>query len=479
MSDKVSFVCTTFRRFTCVKRIVYQYYAQTHKNKELIIFNTDVDHPIKLGFDDPSIIVINNNTDYLTGKPYENRGQICRDAVTHASGDYFMLADDDDIYLPWHLQQAVEGIQEIGKDAWKPIKSFFATQNKLELAMNTMEASVIVKMDRIREIGFETTRTGYEGITWYMKLRDEKQLDENNTNCIPSYCFNWSDPAHIAGHKQSGSINDPNNFENHKEQSRDISNAPLQKENFDGIYKPYYDYMIKNPEIINQEYFNRYAKQHIEINCIDDFVLTEKIIIKDKNILEEIKKYKPDSIHDIIPSPFFTKYDSYDYVWSKNCFEWNYAIAKYLQPKTFLELGVRFGFSFLPTLLGSEKLEYALGWDLETYGNNQIANSNIKEYYNGNCRWEIQHIDSQKVEELPQFFDLINIDACHDYDCKIHDLKLAMRNCRWVIIDDYDYHSDVRRAVDYFTDNFSKNIKQQFYIPTFRGTKMIEFITNK
>ena len=141
---KVSFVCTSYRRFYCVRRIIAQYHAQTYKNKELIIFNTDMEFPYSLGFEDSSIIVVNNDKDYLTGEPYKNRGQICRDAVTHATGDYFMLADDDDIYLPWHIQQAVEGIEEMGKDAWKPEYSFFASKEGISLVMNTMEASVIV-----------------------------------------------------------------------------------------------------------------------------------------------------------------------------------------------------------------------------------------------------------------------------------------------------------------------------------------------
>ena len=149
---KLSFVCTSYRRFTCVERIVAQYHAQTYPNKELIIFNTDEEYPYTLGFEDSTIIIVNNGINYETGTPYENRGQICRDAVTHATGDYFMLADDDDIYLPWHMQQAVDGIESNGKDAWKPQQSFFATPNKVQMCMNTLEASVIVKMDRIKEI---------------------------------------------------------------------------------------------------------------------------------------------------------------------------------------------------------------------------------------------------------------------------------------------------------------------------------------
>ena len=260
---KVSFVCTSYRRFYCVRRILSQYYAQTYPNIELIIFNTDMEHPYELEHHNPNITIVNNATDYLTGEPYKNRGQICRDAVTHATGDYFMLADDDDVYLPWHIQQAVEGIEELGTDAWKPEYSFFAAPGKVELVMNTMEAAVIVKMDRIREIGFRSDLTGYEGLSWYTQLRDEKHLDEHNKNYLPSYCFNWSDPGEVAGHKQSGDINNPDNFENHKNASGDyctgflttLTNAELQL-----FYKPYYEFIVNNPDQINQEYKERYFK---------------------------------------------------------------------------------------------------------------------------------------------------------------------------------------------------------------------------
>ena len=217
-------------------------------------------------------------------------------------------------------------------------------------------------------------------------------------------------------------------------------------------------------------------KKVIEADHLVDYVAVPK---EENNLLAQLIKEKPESIHNVIPSEFFTKYDNWDYIWCKNYYEWNYAIAKVLQPKSFLEIGVRFGFSFLPTLIGSKNLEYAVGWDLETYGNNQIANDNIRTYYKGVCNWEIKHIDSQQINELPQFFDLINIDGCHDYDCKVHDLKLAMKKCKWVTIDDYDYHSEVRRAVDDFIKEFGENIEEEIYIPTFRGTKLIKFKVNE
>jgi len=193
-------------------------------------------------------------------------------------------------------------------------------------------------------------------------------------------------------------------------------------------------------------------------------------------ILEKLFWNKPTSIHAVIPSEFFTKYDSYDYVWSGNCFEWYYAIAKTIKPKTFMEIGVRFGFSFLSTMLGNTKMKYALGWDLETYGNNNIETTNhIQKYYNGRAKWEIKRVDSQNETELPHFFDLISIDGCHDYDCKVHDLKLCINKCNYVILDDYDYHSDVRHSTDFFLKEYREHIEWSKYIPTFRGSQLIKF----
>ena len=192
-------------------------------------------------------------------------------------------------------------------------------------------------------------------------------------------------------------------------------------------------------------------------------------------IRELMEQSKPASIHDVIPSEFFTKYDSYDYVWSGNCFEWYYAAAKVIQPKTFLEIGVRFAFSFLPSMIGGEKLEYALGWDLETYGNNAIAIDNLTKYYKGSTKWEVLHVDSQEKTELPQFFDLVSIDGCHEYKEKIHDLIMAMEKSKWVILDDYDYIPTVRQATDFFLKEYKDRIELNEYIPTFRGTQMIKF----
>lgn len=268
MDKKVSFICTSYRRYRCVQRIIKQYLLQDYSNKELIILNTDPEHLFKLdsSLENENIIVVNNHLDYVTNKPYTNRGDICRDAVKHATGDFFMLADDDDIYLPWHIRQAVDGITANGLDSWKPELSFFKTRIKLEETRNTMEASIIVKMHRIKQIGFRSDLTGYEGISWYTQLRNEGQLVEHEKYYIPSYCFNWGDPQELAGHKQSGDIDNPDNFENHKVASNDISNEPLTPCTDDivkELYSSLYDYLILNQKKYSSILWQKYIAKYI------------------------------------------------------------------------------------------------------------------------------------------------------------------------------------------------------------------------
>ena len=121
-------------------------------------------------------------------------------------------------------------------------------------------------MNRIREIGFRTDATGYEGLSWYTRLRDEGQLDEHNKVYVPSYCFNWSDPGDMAGHKQSGDINNPNNFENHKAKSNDVSQKPLERcgaEIINQTYSKYLSYLVSHQNEFNSELWTKYIAPHL------------------------------------------------------------------------------------------------------------------------------------------------------------------------------------------------------------------------
>lgn len=232
MMKKVSCVMSTFRRFSCVERSIAFFLSQDYKGEsELIIFNTDTEYPLSLSqeLSLEKIVIINNNTDYISGENYSNIGSIRRDALSHASGEYYICWDDDDIFLPWNIRQCVDGIERNPEMwAWKPKRSMFWQQNKKpELAENVMEASVISLTEKIKEIGFLPHLGGGEHLSWVFKLKDEKKIivDENS---IPGYCFNWHDQGVMRGHKQSGTINREDNFSFHKENTKDFAKKKLR-----------------------------------------------------------------------------------------------------------------------------------------------------------------------------------------------------------------------------------------------------------
>jgi len=278
---KVSAVMCTYRRFKCVERAMNCFLAQDYPNKELIIYNTDVENPYTTILPknhhiydpyeaailkDINIIIINANIDSITNEAYTNVGAIRRDALTWATGDYVVTWDDDDIFLPHFMRQGIDKIHATGLPSFKPAESFFYSGDNLRLVRNTMEASVIADIKKVREYGY-LLETGSEGLGWYTKMRDNKELNENDTHCIPSYCFNWNDgDAMGAPHKQSGDIDNPNNFENHKKASNDIAPRKLlevySEQQMREIYADYYLYLEQNQGNFDADLLLKYCQNN-------------------------------------------------------------------------------------------------------------------------------------------------------------------------------------------------------------------------
>lgn len=262
---KISAVCCTYKRFKCVERVVNCYLAQDYPNKELIIFNTDSDNPYTdngCKLLPHGILIINCSRDTLTKEAYTNVGAIRRDALIFASGDYVVTWDDDDIFLPHFMRQAVDRMKETRMPSFKPEKSFFYCGGRLSLVKNTLEASVVADINLVRKYGY-LLETGKEGLGWYTKLRDNNELNEHDSRYIPSYCFNWNDGQEMnAPHKQSGDIDNPKNFENHKLASIDaVKGREIEiwnKEKVKDMYKVYYDYIHEHQDLFDSELLEKY-----------------------------------------------------------------------------------------------------------------------------------------------------------------------------------------------------------------------------
>lgn len=256
---KVSCVMPTYRRFSCVERsITFFLNQQTELDTELIIMNTDVDHPLQLDdtFSDSEkskIKIINNNIDYVKRIPYESTGSIRRDAFSHSTGEYYITWDDDDIFLPWNIQQCYDGLKRTGLKAWKPAKSFCWVGNQgPRVEGNYLEATVMLYSN---EVSFSLT-SGPENLSWFDRLKDEKQLIEDEYS-IPAYCFYWNDSSHVGGHKQSGHINDPNNFIMHMIETKDYATRKLTRMSLQHYCNILREFKFHD---LNQELVNKYVK---------------------------------------------------------------------------------------------------------------------------------------------------------------------------------------------------------------------------
>lgn len=246
--SKVSCITPTYRRFHCIERSITFFLAQeTTLEKELIIMNTDEVYPLELDdtFTDEEksqIKIINNNIDYQTHLAYESTGAIRRDAFNHANGDYYITWDDDDIFLPWNIQQCFDGILRNNSEAWKPFYSFmwvndrqcnwadYTTTDIPRLQNHFLEASAIVKSKHVSFL----LESGRENLGWYDPLVAMKQFTNagltEEDESIPSYCFNWTDSPAIGGlQKQSGLVSQHRKFQKHRRLNKDFATSKITR----------------------------------------------------------------------------------------------------------------------------------------------------------------------------------------------------------------------------------------------------------
>lgn len=266
---KVSCVMPTYRRFTCVERSIACFLAQeTWLDTELIICNTDEEYSLLLDDtfteqDKSRIKIFNSNMDLVTKLSYTNTGAIRRDGVSRSTGDYYITWDDDDIFLPWNIQQCYDGLIRTEKLAWKPKKSIMWWREQPSLEYNVLEATAIMYIDQATF----NENSGPEGMNWYQRLMKSQKIIEDEYS-IPGYCYYWRDPVDIGGHKQ-GDVTDiakPNNFEIHKSRCTDIAHRALTKRNL----KDYTSIIVGISTIFNEIYE---TKTDLYTKYVDDFFL--------------------------------------------------------------------------------------------------------------------------------------------------------------------------------------------------------------
>jgi 2-polyprenyl-3-methyl-5-hydroxy-6-metoxy-1,4-benzoquinol methylase len=152
-----------------------------------------------------------------------------------------------------------------------------------------------------------------------------------------------------------------------------------------------------------------------------------------------------------------------------------WAIARTLKPQSILEIGVRYGYSAHAFLDAMPDSRY-VGIDLDC-----TAAGGVK----GAIDWAKQILqpfqaalivaDSQAMSQFPgDRYDLIHVDGQQDGDSSFHDLKLAIDQADYVLVDGYHWSTANFQAVNDFLRQNRDRIAWYGTIPGYAGELLIK-----
>ncbi len=184
--------------------------------------------------------------------------------------------------------------------------------------------------------------------------------------------------------------------------------------------------------------------------------------------LDQLATFKPASIFEVVGREFFTdlgKPEHDAYLLSGECYEWYYAVSKWLQPKTILEIGVRLGYSMRSMLEGCPTAS-VVGYDNESYVRGCVETTRNKLV---GFDVTLHVANSQERLEAFPVVDLAHVDGDHSEVGCYHDLDLV-RDAKVIICDDTTYMPQVGRAVSKW---LVVHPRPHFYVPSYRGMVVI------
>lgn len=153
-----------------------------------------------------------------------------------------------------------------------------------------------------------------------------------------------------------------------------------------------------------------------------------------------------------------------------------WAIAKVIQPKRILEVGVRFGYSARAFLAASPDASL-IGIDIDSAefggqpGAVDWAQQSIR---NDGFDFTVHKIDTAKLEHFPgETYDLVHVDGQQDGDGTFHDLDLALPQSRFILVDGYHWTRSNFLAVNEWIWLNKAAIQTACIIPGYAGEMLI------
>ena len=151
-----------------------------------------------------------------------------------------------------------------------------------------------------------------------------------------------------------------------------------------------------------------------------------------------------------------------------------WAIARALQPRRILEIGVRFGYSAAAFLDACPDAVYlGIDNDSDTFGGQQGAIQWARQITRG-ARAEYMIADSQQLETFPGgCYDLVHIDGQQDGAGSIADLRKALKQAGRILVDGYFWSRDNFLHISEFLFRYRDLIESCAIIPGYAGELLI------
>jgi predicted O-methyltransferase YrrM len=194
--------------------------------------------------------------------------------------------------------------------------------------------------------------------------------------------------------------------------------------------------------------------------------------------MEEINSVKPNSIFDVANKLVFFEEDDEghaDYINSGNHYEYFYAISKYYNPDSILEIGTRHGYSLYSLLLGSTTLTKVVGYDVEEEYVSSTK-ENLDSFIPDDVSFTVENLNTQELENLDDSYYLIHIDGDTTFEGRYHDLELTKGKARVVLVSDFFSERSGRDAAQRFVYDNRHIIKKTHVIESLRGLYIIEYV---
>jgi SAM-dependent methyltransferase len=151
-----------------------------------------------------------------------------------------------------------------------------------------------------------------------------------------------------------------------------------------------------------------------------------------------------------------------------------FCVAKVLQPKSILEVGVRYGYSARTFLEASPSASFiGVDLDCDSFGGQSGALDWARRI---TARFNATYIvaDSQQMTRFPGgIYDLIHVDGQQDGLGTFHDLRRAVSQGRWVLLDGYFWTRPNFFNANDFLVKFKDVIRYAITIPGYAGELLI------